>query len=109
MTSLEQALRQITTHLTDDHVPFVLVGGLAVFARTEPRFTRDADLAVAVASHWREALIRDLRVRGYGVEAIVEQDAVGRLATARLTRASRPHAPVIDLGSLRRESRVRLL
>ena len=28
---------------------FALIGGLAVSARTEPRFTRDADFAVALA------------------------------------------------------------
>jgi hypothetical protein len=55
---------------------------LAVSARTAPRFTRDADLAVAVANDAEaEALIRRLRTRNYGIEAIVEQDAVGRLAT----------------------------
>jgi hypothetical protein len=98
VTSLEEALRQISTHLTEAHVPFALVGGLAVSARTEPRFTRDADLAVAVASDAEaEALVRELRARGYGIDAIVEQDAVGRLATARLTRSSQPRAPVIDL------------
>jgi hypothetical protein len=32
-----------------------------------------------------------------GTEAIVEQDAVGRLATVRLRRSSRCNAPVIDL------------
>lgn len=43
------------------HIPFALVGGLAVSARTEPRFTRDADLAVALASDAEaEALIREL-------------------------------------------------
>jgi hypothetical protein len=98
VTSLEEALRQISTHLTEAHVPFALVGGLAVSARTEPRFTRDADLAVAVASDAEaEALVRELRARGYGIDAIVEQDAVGRLATARLTRSSQARAPVIDL------------
>ena len=43
MTSFEGALREVTGHLA-------LIGGLAVSARTEPRFTRDADLAVAVTS-----------------------------------------------------------
>jgi nucleotidyltransferase AbiEii toxin of type IV toxin-antitoxin system len=98
VTSLEAALRQIHTDLTDAHVSFALVGGLAVSARTEPRFTRDADLAVAVASDAEaEALIHSLRARDYGIEAIVEQDAVGRLATVRLTRSSKLQAPVIDL------------
>ena len=74
------------------------VGGLAVSARTEPRFTRDADLAVALASDAEaEALIHSLRTRDYGVEAVVEQEAVGRLATVRLTRSRKLQAPVIDL------------
>jgi predicted nucleotidyltransferase len=98
VTSLEAALRQIHTDLTEAHVSFALVGGLAVSARTEPRFTRDADLAVALATDAEaEALIHRLRGRGYGIEAIVEQQAVGRLATVRLTRSDVPQAPVVDL------------
>lgn len=98
MTSLEAALRQIQTDLTEADVSFALVGGLAVSARTEPRFTRDADLAVAVANDAEaETLIHRLRACDYGIEALVEQDAVGRLATVRLTRSSDLQAPVIDL------------
>jgi hypothetical protein len=44
-----------------------------------------------------EDLIRWLQARGYSIEALVEQDAVGRLATARLTRSLEPASPVIDL------------
>jgi predicted nucleotidyltransferase len=98
VTSLEAALRQIDADLTRVHVFFALVGGLAVSVRTEPRFTRDADLAVALASDAEaEALIRQLRGHGYRIEAIVEQDAVGRLATVRLAPSREPQAPVIDL------------
>lgn len=98
MTSLETALRQIHTALTNARVCFALVGGLAVSARTEPRFTRDADLAVALTGDAEvEALIRELRARGYRIEALVEQDAVGRLATVRLIRSNDPHGPVVDL------------
>lgn len=98
MTSLEAAVRQIHGDLTEAHVSFALVGGLAVSARTEPRFTRDADLAVAVASDAEaEALIHNLRARDYGIEAVVEQRAVGRLATVRLTPSRVPQAPVVDL------------
>ena len=98
MTSLEAALRQVEADLTQAHVSFALVGGLAVSVRTEPRFTRDADLAVAIASDAEaEALIHGLRARDYRIEAVVEQEAVGRLATVRLTRSSEPGAPVIDL------------
>ena len=98
MTTLETALRQIHTDLTEARVSCALVGGLAVSARTEPRFTRDADLAVAVASDAEaERLIHTLRSLGYRVDAIVEQEAVGRLATVRLTRSHTPQTPVVDL------------
>jgi len=98
VTSLEAALRKISTELTQAGVPFALVGGLAVSVRTEPRFTRDADLVVALATDAEaEALIHDLRARNYGIEAIVEQEAVGRLATVRLLPSREPQAPVVDL------------
>lgn len=98
MSALEAALRQISIDLTDAGVRFALIGGLAVSVRTEPRFTRDADLAVALPSDVEaEALIRTLQTSGYGIEAIIEQAAVGRPATARLIRFSQPQPPVIDL------------
>lgn len=98
MTSLDAVLRQITSELTRAHVSFALVGGLAVSVRTEPRFTRDADLAVALDTDAEaEALIHGLRARDYGIEAVVEQEAVGRLATVRLTHSGEPQAPVVDL------------
>jgi predicted nucleotidyltransferase len=98
VTTLEATLRRIQTDLSASHVSFALIGALAVSARTEPRFTRDADLAVAVANDAEaEALIRRLRSRDYEIGAIVEQDAVGRLATVRLTGSPEPQAPVVDL------------
>lgn len=66
MTALETALRQICGDLQQTRHSFALVGGLVVSARTEPRFTRDADIAVAVADDTEaEAMIRSLRHRGY--------------------------------------------
>ena len=50
MTSLEAILRRIGADLNEVGVSFALIGGLAVSARAEPRFTRDADLAVALDS-----------------------------------------------------------
>jgi predicted nucleotidyltransferase len=98
VTELETALRQICADLTEAAVSFAIVGGLAVSARTEPRFTRDADIAVAVASDTEtENLVRGLRARGYFIEALIEQAAVGRLATVRLTRSREPASPVVDL------------
>ena len=98
MTSLETALRRINSDLSQARVPFAVIGGLAVSVRTEPRFTRDADLAVALSTDAEaEALIHTLRARHYGIEAVIEQEAVGRLATVRLTLSSEPRSPVVDL------------
>jgi predicted nucleotidyltransferase len=98
VTALEAALRQICADLTDAHASFAVVGGLAVSARTEPRFTRDADIAVAVESDAEaEELVRALHGRDYTIEALVEQDTVGRLATVRLTRSRDAMSPVVDL------------
>src|SRR5512136_1578097 len=64
---------------------YALVGGLAVSARTEPRTTRDVDIAVAVDDDSAaEALIFALQQRGYSVAAVIEQQTLGRLATVRL-------------------------
>jgi predicted nucleotidyltransferase len=98
VTSLESALHRITADLARSDVDFALVGGLAVSVRTEPRFTRDADFAVAVSGDAEaEALIQRLRAIGYEVTALVEQDAVGRLATVRLALAGDTEGPVMDL------------
>ena len=98
MTELETALRGICADLANSGHPFALVGGLAVSVRTQPRFTQDADLAVSVLGDAEaEALIRALGDLGYALQATVEQDAVGRLATARLMRPLEAPSPVIDL------------
>jgi hypothetical protein len=98
VTSLEAVLRLVCSELRAAHVPFALVGGLAVSVRTEPRFTRDADLAVALATDAEaEALVHRLGSRGFGVHAVVEPEATGRLATVRLTTSPEPVAPVVDL------------
>jgi hypothetical protein len=98
VTSLETAIRRINADLTLARVPFAVVGGLAVSVRTEPRFTRDADLAVALSTDAEaEALIHTLQACDYGIETVIEQAAVGRLATVRLTLSSEPRSPVVDL------------
>ena len=55
--------------------------------RAEPRFTKDVDVAVAVADDEEaESIVNRLQVRGYALASLVEQDYVHRLATARLVR-----------------------
>jgi hypothetical protein len=67
---------------------FALVGGLAVSVWSEPRYTRDVDLAIAVdRDEQAESLIRELSARGYEIVTIIEQTRTKRLATARLRRA----------------------
>jgi predicted nucleotidyltransferase len=89
MIDLEAELKRIVDELSRLDVGFALVGGLAVSVRAEPRLTRDADLAVAVASDEQaEQLIRDLGPRGYRVVALIEQETTGRMATVRLAYGS---------------------
>jgi hypothetical protein len=98
VTSLETILRRIAIDLRQEHRAFALVGGLAVSVRTEPRFTRDADLVVAVGSDAdAETLVHRLRARGYRDALVVEQLATGRMATVRLGLSTELYAPVVDL------------
>ena len=85
MSRLERALGQAARTLDALGAGWALVGGLAVSVRTEPRFTRDIDIAVSVADDAEaEALVRDHRTRGHEVVALVEREGTDRLATARL-------------------------
>jgi hypothetical protein len=96
---LEAALRGIATELGRRGRKWALVGGLAVSARAEPRFTRDIDLALVVADDAdAEALVRALVDCGYRVTASLEQESVGRLATVRLEAPGEgPEGVVVDL------------
>jgi predicted nucleotidyltransferase len=99
-SELERVFEQVRDDLRRLNRPFAVIGGLAVSARTEPRFTRDIDLAVAVATdHEAERLARDLQAAGYRIAAMIEQEAVGRLATLRLLSPAIGHEPrvVVDV------------
>jgi len=97
MTVLIQSLAAAAEDLSELQRPFALVGGLAVSSRAEPRFTRDADLAVSVSSDSdAEQTVSALVARGYAVEAVVEQTTLGRLATARL-RSRVAGGVIVDL------------
>jgi predicted nucleotidyltransferase len=100
VTPLEEALRALPDQLDRFDAKWALVGGFAVSARSEPRFTRDIDIAIAVESDEQaEALVRSLLGEGYHILASVEQDDAGRLATIRLARATRGSSAhvVVDL------------
>jgi predicted nucleotidyltransferase len=98
-TRLFGALQRTATVLQKFHRPFALVGGLAVSIRVDPRFTRDIDLAVAVADDAEaEQLVAALVARGFALRLSLEQRAIGRLATVRLSPPGEPtEGVVIDL------------
>jgi predicted nucleotidyltransferase len=84
LSQLESTLRRLARDLAELNCRWALVGALAVSARTEPRFTRDIDVAVAVADDEEaERLVRELQSRRYLAQAVVEQEATHRLATVR--------------------------
>jgi predicted nucleotidyltransferase len=91
-------LREVATVLSARRVAFALVGGLAVSVRTEPRFTRDVDLAVVAANDREaEAVVAALAPR-YEPVMILEHETLDRMAAVRLARPGESTAgPVVDL------------
>lgn len=88
MNRLEESLRRIFGDLSSLGRHGALVGGLAVSVRTEPRFTRDVDVAVVVSDDAdAERLIHAMQERGYRAFGLVEQAATSRLAAIRLENA----------------------
>jgi len=96
LSRLDAALRRAARDLDALGCRWALVGGLAVSARVEPRFTRDIDLVVDTPSDPdAERLVLELQRLGYRVQAVVEQEATGRLATARLIPIDQDEAGVV--------------
>ena len=95
-TRLLTALQRTAEVLGELGRPFALVGGLAVSIRVEPRFTRDIDLAVAVADDAAaEALVADLQERGFTIQLSLEQRAIERLAAVRMTPPGESAAGIV--------------
>ena len=85
MSAVEDLLRRAAADLRAAGARYCLIGGMAVSVRTVPRFTRDVDLAVAVAGDTEaETLVAGLRASGYVPTGTVEQEARGRMAQVRL-------------------------
>ena len=84
-TALEASLRLLASDLDALQARWAIIGGFAVSARAEPRFTRDVDVCVLVdGDEQTEELASGLTRRGYEVVAIVEHEQADRLATLRL-------------------------
>lgn len=95
-TRLLTVLRRIADALNARRQPWALVGGLAVSVRSEPRFTRDIDVAAAVIDDaGAEALVVSLVASGFGLRLSLEHEALKRLATVRLRPPGEPEEGVV--------------
>lgn len=86
MTSaIVATLTRLTRDLDSVGVGWALIGGFAVSARAEPRFTRDLDVCVLVRNDEdAENTVAALVHLGYSIASIVEHEYQDRLATVRL-------------------------
>ena len=75
-----------------------MIGGYAVSARTDFRFTKDIDFALSVVDYREaEGIVSMFLGAGYQILSLLEQTATGRLATVRLLyHDGSPEQPVID-------------
>ena len=99
MSPLEAAIRQALAGLASARARGAVIGGHAVSARTEFRFTRDIDFALAVADDDEaERIVASFLQSGYRVLSILEQTATGRMATVRLLpHGAPPDGAILDL------------
>lgn len=85
LDDLEQHLRRCVACLREIGADFAMVGGLAVGIRTQPRFTMDIDLALAVADDDEaERILSSLLQDGFRPVMELDHAPTGRLATMRL-------------------------
>lgn len=95
---LDHALIRLDRDLRALGLRWALIGGLAVSFLTEPRTTRDLDVAIAVSGDSEaERVTLSLRMRGYTPHPdgdTLEQIDVNRLATVRFV------APALDPGEI---------
>lgn len=95
-TRLLSVLHRTAEALDGLRQPWALVGGLAVSVRSEPRFTRDIDVAAAVTDDASaEALVSSMVARGFQLRLSLEHEALGRLATVRLSPPGEPEEGVV--------------
>lgn len=98
MKHFQPLLLQLSADLAAEGARWAIIGGIAVGVRTEPRFTRDLDVAVPTSDNREaETLVRGLLMRGYRLLAKLEQTAVQRLATVRLAPPYAREGTIVDL------------
>ncbi|MCA9791312.1 MAG: nucleotidyl transferase AbiEii/AbiGii toxin family protein [Candidatus Eremiobacteraeota bacterium] len=85
MTPLAESLGRATRVLDSLELGYALVGGLAIGALLEPRFTRDVDLVVGVKSDREaESVVRAFLSKGFELDSLLENSNLDCVATARL-------------------------
>ena len=83
--SLLQALSEAVEYLEEFGLSYAVVGAIAVGARSEPRFTRDVDLAVSVDSdEHSEKFISFLISKDYELRELFQQKSSGEIITCRM-------------------------
>jgi hypothetical protein len=98
VTDHQNLLRVTASYLNASNASWALVGGLAVSARTEPRFTQDIELAVSVSSDAEaELLVGELARRGLRVASTIEQSATDRLAIASVVPVEQADESLVEL------------
>lgn len=94
--TFEELLRELRNVLDRESVPWMLIGGLAVGAWTEPRGTKDCDLAIALPD---DPTVLDAKLRAMGLSSTrgnLPRGREGGTVRLRLDRSDR--APlVVDL------------
>ena len=100
MSVLDEVCHEVGGTAEGRGLGWALVGGFAVSVRTEPRFTRDVDLVVAVDDDRQaESFVQDLLARGHAQTMAVEQEAVDRLAQVRIVLSDGQVADVLFASS----------
>lgn len=99
MIDPERMLHLAADRLNATSARWAMIGGLAVSARSVPRFTQDVDLAVTVAGdRHAEELVVKLMASSFRIVSLLEQESTGRLATVRLALITDPSmTAVVDL------------
>jgi predicted nucleotidyltransferase len=89
---------RLETDLRAIGVRWALVGGLAVSVRSEPRTTRDIDVAIAVTGDSEaEQVVQALRNRGYLEEEVMDHRDIDRLSTVRFRHRDDGSGVVCDV------------
>ena len=86
MNSLALVLAYTAETLRKENLPFALIGGLAVSVRSEPRFTRDIDLAIVVAPEEIDKLGRHLQGAGFVIVSVLSEATTDLVTGLRLER-----------------------